>query len=109
MTPPTIVATSTATGCILRDDPSAQELTAVCTVPLETSRLTSTISAAVEPPEPKAMSTANMPVIQAPTNGTNDKTKYMMKMGIASGTRRSSSGTMKTGAVMIAVTATPLK
>jgi len=50
-----------------------------------------------------------MPVIQAPTNGTNDKTKYMMKMGIASGTRRSSSGTMKTGAVMIAVTATPLK
>ena len=54
------------------------------------------MSAAVEPPEPKAMSTANMPVIQAPTNGTNDKTKYMMKMG-SPAARKSNSGTMKTG------------
>lgn len=107
--PPTMVAIMTATGCILSDDPSAQELTAVWIDPLETSRLSSTISATAGPPEPKAISTAKMPVIQAPTNGTKDKKKYMIRMGTTSGTRNSSSGTMKIGAVMAAVTETPRK
>ena len=73
--PPTRVAMSTTAGCMCKDDPIAQEATAFWIAPLEMIKLSKMISAAVAPPDPKAMSTAMAPVSQAPTYGTNDKKK----------------------------------
>lgn len=55
------------------------------------------ISAAEAPPEPKAISTANAPAIHAPTKGMKEVKKYRMKIGTASGIRKTNSGTRKIG------------
>ena len=67
------------------------------------------ISAAEAPPEPKAISTANAPAIHAPTKGMKEVKKYKMKIGTASGIRKTNNGTRKIGAVIKAVMAVPLK